>query len=66
MLLRDEHEGLVLVVSLLASNFRHLRYPQSKMVCLLLMARIGVRCSDDIITQRIIPLALCGLEVTCL
>ena len=54
----------MLVISILASNFRHLRYPQSKIVCLLLLARIGCRCSDDVITQRIIPLTLCGLEVS--
>lgn len=51
------------MVSILASNYRHLRFPQSKIVCLLLMARIGIKCSDDVITQRILPLTLCGLEV---
>lgn len=55
------HEGLVLIVNILASNFRHLRFPQSKMVCLMLLVKIGSKCTDDVILQRVIPTVLVGV-----
>ncbi|KAJ1426931.1 hypothetical protein B484DRAFT_450462 [Ochromonadaceae sp. CCMP2298] len=59
---RSVHEGLVIVVDLLFSNFRHLRYPQSKLISLMLLVRVGRHCSDAVLLQRIVPLLIAGLE----
>jgi hypothetical protein len=52
----------VVLVDLLHANFRHLRLPQSKIVCLLLFARLGRLCSDRVVIERIVPLLLIGLD----
>ncbi len=49
-------------MDILNSNYRHLKYPQSKLVCLMLLTRLGLLTSDDIILQRIIPTLLVAIE----
>ena len=58
-------EGLVILVDLLHSNYRHLRFPQSKIVCLMLLVRLGRYCTDAVILQRALPLLLLALEDQC-
>jgi hypothetical protein len=62
---RAVHDGMVVLVDLLHANFRHLRFPHSKIVCLLLFARVGRYCSDQVILERLLPLLLFGLEDQC-
>lgn len=59
---RQTNEGLVLLVGLLTSLFRHLRLPQSRLVCLALLGRLGRKCTDSVILQRILPILLYGVE----
>eukprot|EP01038_Epipyxis_sp_PR26KG_P008875 gene8875-11972_t len=59
---RPKFEGLIVIINILSSSFRHLKFPQSKQVTLMLLVRIGLRCSDDVILQRIIPTILIGVE----
>jgi hypothetical protein len=59
------HDGMVVLVDLLHANFRHLRFPHSKIVCLLLFARVGRFCSDQVILERILPMLLFSLEDQC-
>lgn len=59
---RETYEGLVLLVTIIYSNFRHLQFTQSKIVALMLLVRIGGLCSDAIILRRIIPLLLHAME----
>lgn len=54
-----------MVVDLLHANFRHLRFPRSKIVSLLLLARVGRYCSDKVILERAVPLLLLSLEDQC-
>ena len=56
------HDGLVILVNVLTSNYRHLKYPHTKTVALLLLGRIGLRCADAVILQHIVPLLVLGLE----
>ncbi len=63
MNVRPSFPGLVLIVNMLTANYRHVRLPQSRLVSLLLLVRLGLRCPDDIILQRILPtLLISGLE----
>jgi len=59
---RQTFEGLVIIVDLLASNYRHVKFASSKIVCIMMLGRIGRYCSDPVILQRIIPLILHILE----
>ncbi len=59
---RPVHEGLVLIVDLLCSNYRHLKYLTSRITCLMLLGRIGRLCADSVILQRIVPFLLVALE----
>lgn len=63
--LRPVHEGLVVLLDLLHANYRHLRYPQCKIVCLTLLVRLGRYCSDSVLLQRAVPLLLLALEDQC-
>ena len=62
---RTESAGSTVVVQLILSNFRHLKYPQAKMVSLMLLADVGQHCSDEIILQRITPFLLSALDDAC-
>ena len=55
---RKNGDGLVLLLSILCSIFRHLRYPSSKLICLSMIGRVACfgRCADEVILQRLIPL----------
>ena len=59
---RPTREGFVIVVDIIHSNFRHLKNPQSRMLSVILLLRMGRFCSDGTILQRIVPLLLLGLE----
>jgi hypothetical protein len=61
----EQGEGLVLLLAVLCSNFRHLRYPQAKLVCLAMVSRMVClgRCADEVILQRLVPMVcMLGLE----
>lgn len=55
----------MVLIDLLHANYRHLRYPRSKLVCLLLFSRLGRLCTDAVILERILPLLLVTLEDQC-
>jgi phosphoinositide-3-kinase regulatory subunit 4 len=59
---RPTREGFVIVIDIIHSNFRHLKNPQSRMLSVILLLRMGRFCSDGTILQRIVPLLLLGLE----
>lgn len=52
----------MVLIDLLHANFRHLRLPRSKVVCLLLFSRLGRHCADAVVIERILPLLLVSLE----
>lgn len=52
----------MIVIDIIHSNFRHLKNPQSRMLSVILLLRMGRFCSDGTILQRIVPLLLLGLE----
>jgi hypothetical protein len=56
---------MVVIVDLLLANYRHLKFPQSKIVCLMVLLRVGRYCTDAVILQRAVPLLLLGLEDQC-
>lgn len=55
----------MVIVDILHANYRHLKFPQSKIVCLMVLLRVGRFCSDAVILQRAVPLLLLGLEDQC-
>lgn len=55
-------EGLLLPIQVICSSVRHLKYPQSKVVAFMLLARMGLQCSDEVILHRIVPVLLLGVE----
>lgn len=59
---RKISNGLVILVQLIISNFLHLKHPQSKIVSLMLLVRMGLKCSDDIILQHIVPILVKALD----
>jgi len=62
---RLQAPGLVLVVQIICSNLRHVKYPQMRIVALLLLVRIGLYSPDDVILQRILPFLVASLEDSC-
>ena len=54
--------GLVIIIQVIVSQLRTLKYPQSRVISLMLLVRLGLRCSDDIIIQRVIPILKESLE----
>lgn len=42
------HDGLLLPLQVVLTSYRHLKYPQAKLVSLLLLVRMGVRCPDEV------------------
>lgn len=59
---RPSYDGLVLIITLLTSNYRQLMLSSSRITCLMLLTRLGRLCSDAVILQRIVPFLLLGLE----
>ena len=59
---RPVFQDLSLILQLICSNFRHLKYPHSKIISLMLLVRIGQCCPDDIILERIIPTLLIAVD----
>lgn len=55
---RTTYDSLVLIIQLICSNFRQLKFPQSKLISLMLIIYIGKRCRDEVILQRISPLLI--------
>lgn len=58
----DNSNGLLLIVQLLCSNIRHLRFSQSKVISLMLLVRLGLLCSQELVLRRIIPFIVISLE----
>jgi len=54
--------GMEILVSLLGTIFRHLRFPQSKVSLILLLTRLGPLSEDEIILQRIVPILTVCLD----
>jgi len=52
---RKKSDGIILVISLLGSTIRHVRFPSTKIATLRLMQRLGRYASDEIRLQRIVP-----------
>jgi phosphoinositide-3-kinase regulatory subunit 4 len=61
---RQSFEGLLLPVQIICSSFRHLRCVQSKMVSLMILVRFGLRCTDEVILQRIVPTLIFAINDT--
>jgi WD40 repeat protein len=59
---RDISHGLVIIIQVIVSQFRSLKYPQCRVISLMLLARFGFRCSDDVVVQRIIPTFIYALD----
>jgi hypothetical protein len=59
---RSISEGLLLPVQVICSCFRHLKYPQSKVVGLILLIRMGLQCTDEVILHRIVPVLILAVE----
>jgi len=57
-------EGIVILVNVIYANFRHLKYPQSKIVSLMILVRCGRFCQDTVLLQRVVPLLLVAMEDT--
>jgi phosphoinositide-3-kinase regulatory subunit 4 len=55
-------QGLVLIVEFICSNLRHLRYPQSKLISLILLLRLAASCDSECILQRIVPFVVLSLD----
>ena len=53
---------MFLVVQIICSSIRYMRHPESRVVSLMLMARLGLLCHDTVKLTRIIPFVLCLLE----
>lgn len=54
-----------MVVDILNANYRHLKFPQSKLICLMLLTRLGLFCSDAVNIERIVPMFLVAIEDPC-
>ena len=59
---RTVFQDLSLILQLICSNFRHLKYPHSKIISLMLLVRIGQSCPDDVILERIIPTLIIAVD----
>lgn len=54
--------GFVIIIQIIVSQFRSLKYPQSRIISLMLLVRLGLRCSDDVIIQKVIPILTQSLD----
>jgi hypothetical protein len=55
-------QGMVILIQLVASNFRHLSLPRSKIVSVMLLVRLGLSCYDDeVVLKRVLPSLLVAL-----
>jgi phosphoinositide-3-kinase regulatory subunit 4 len=59
---RVTHVGLVILVQLVTSNYRHLQTSQGRIASILVLLRIGSMCDDDVIIKRILPTLLIAME----
>ena len=59
---RVAHDSLLLFIQVIATSYRHLKYPQTRLVSLMLLTRLGAFSSNDIILHRIIPIVLVATE----
>lgn len=58
----ENSNGLLLLIQVICSNIRHLRFAQSKIVSLMLLVRLGLLCSQEIILRRIVPFVVVAIE----
>eukprot|EP00605_Chrysophyceae_sp_TOSAG23-4_P002541 GSChrysophyteH1.ASY1.ANO1.2806.1 assembled CDS len=49
-------EGMVIIVTLIGSVFRHVRFPQSKVCLILLLVRLAPVIDFEVILQRVVPI----------
>lgn len=55
-------EGMVILIQLVTSSFRHLSLPRSKIVSVMLLVRLGLGCNDDdVVLKRVLPSLLVAL-----
>lgn len=55
-------QGMVILIQLVTSNFRHLSLPRSKIVSVMLLVRLGLSChDDDVVLKRVLPTLLVAL-----
>lgn len=54
-------EGVLLFVQVLCSCYRHVQYPQTRLVSLSLLVRLGGLCADEVILHRIVPTLLLAI-----
>lgn len=59
---RLQTDGLVLIIDILCSNYRHLKLLPLRIITILMLGRIGRMSTDAVILQRIIPLLLVAVE----
>ena len=59
---RDLCPGTEMLVTLLGTIFRHLRFPQSKICLILLLTRLGPLCDCEVLLQRAVPMLTLCLE----
>lgn len=57
-------DEFLIIIQVIISQFRNLKHPQSRIVSLLLLIRLGIRCSDSIILSKILPILIHSLEDT--
>ena len=73
-------EGLVFIISMISTVFRHLRFPQSKMLSIMMLSRIGVlllsssnssssnnnnNSNNEVVLQRVVPVLILAIEDQC-
>lgn len=59
---RPTFEGFLLPLQVVCSVFRHLKHPQSKLVAMMLIARLGAQCTDGVILHRLVPTLILAVE----
>lgn len=59
---RQQLDGLVIILRVVASTFRHLHTQASKVSSLMLLLRLGLHCSDDAILEHVLPVFVCAFE----
>lgn len=59
---RKAYPGLIFIIHLITSNFRHLKFPHSKIISIMMLIRLGQRSTDEMILQRILPILLLAVD----
>ena len=57
-----DSEGLLMVIQVVCANIRHVHLPQTRIVALILLARLGSLCADSVVLQRVVPSVLQVLQ----